>query len=240
MSGDGVADVISQALRLFERAMAGDALAGYARLVSRIGDMISALPPPPSSAPPPKVSELPKTPRGPRVWPIPGAVPVLSRPHPGPLSGRRQVPKLVNASGIPILRLKKPQSPYLSRIIRNKKEDFQKKVTQLIELQNHLEKVRLEDRWDLIVRDVCGRSEVDGDEENEPLWAFEVVLTMRDINRKLRKEKEARAQTAKKMYEIVVEERRLAEAEKLQRIREKKLARRLAKAEEAMQAASLG
>lgn len=49
----------------------------------------------------------------------PDAEPILSRPRCS-VAGQRQIPKLVNARGIPFLRIKKPQPQNLSRIIRYK------------------------------------------------------------------------------------------------------------------------
>lgn len=91
-----------------------------------------------------------------------------------------------------------------------------------------------------MVRDFCGRPASHKNGENEPRWASEVVEATKDLNRKIRMEKERRAQTAKEMYRIVVEERKLAEAERDQRRSEKKQAKRLARAEERVQTASSG
>lgn len=174
------------------------------------------------------------------MWPFPGATPVLSRPYPGPLSGRRHVPKLVYAQALPILRFKKPQSPYLSRVIRDKLNDWQKMMSRVQDFSIRLDEARQEDRWDDMVRDFCGRPASHKNGENEPRWASEVVEATKDLNRKIRMEKERRARTAKEMYRIVVEERNLAEAERDQRRSEKKQAKRLARAEERVQTASSG
>ncbi|KAI9698943.1 MAG: hypothetical protein M1836_003132 [Candelina mexicana] len=87
--------------------------------------------------------------------PYPGATPVLARPYPS-TSGRRHVPKLVNANGVPFLRFKKPQSPFLSRIIRDKI----KQRTRNFELMHALEDSRQaaadEDRWDELILEEYG------------------------------------------------------------------------------------
>lgn len=208
--------------------------------MSRIKNLISALPIPPSPVSTLEASTLPKPPRGPRVWPFPGAAKVLSRPNPGPLSGRRHVPKLVYANAIPILRFKKPQSPFLSRIIRDKAKKYQKWVLEAQELGVRLKEMRQEDLWDSIVQEVCGRNASVGNENDEPSWAAEVMRAIEGANRRLGEEKERRARMAERMYRILVEERRLAHEEKVQRGREKKQSRGLTKAEEAVETGSLG
>ena len=113
-------------------------------------------------------------------------------------------------------------------------------MIQIQVIKVRLEEARQEDRWDTIVQDVCGRNLSNGSEGDEPRWALEVVLAIEDLNRMLRKEQERRSRMTEKMYRIVVEEKKLAEAEKVQRRSEKKQARKLAKAEAAVQAAPLG
>ena len=103
-----------------------------------------------------------------------------------------------------------------------------------------LKEMKQEDGWDSIVRNVCGRNASVENENDEPSWAAEVKQALEGVNRKLEEEKGRRARMAKRMYRIVVEERRLAHEEKVQRWREKKQLRRLAKAEEAVETGSLG
>lgn len=91
-----------------------------------------------------------------------------------------------------------------------------------------------------MVRDFCGLSTSHENEEVEPRWVLEVVEAIEDLHRIIGKEKDRRAQTAKEMYRIVVEEQKLAQAERDQRRSEKKLTRRLARAQEPVQAVSLG
>ena len=218
-------EVFFQTLELLEKATTGDA-----RLVSRIENLISAL-----SAPSPDMSTMStirNAPHQPRVWPLPGANPVLSRPHPGPLSGRRHVPKLVYAGAVPILRFKKPQSPYLSRIISDKINDIQKLHQQVPGLGAQLELARQEDQWDRILGDFCGLDETTEIDGTEPSWSLEVERAIEDVNRKIREEKERRSETAKEMYRIVLEETKLAQEEKVQRLHEKKQAKRSAKSVE--------
>lgn len=118
-------------------------------------------------------------------------------------------------------------------------KDYQKVVSQVQELGVRLQEARQEDRWDNFVRDFCGRRNADRSEGNDPRWTLEVLQAIEELNRKLGIEKERRSQMAREMYRIVVIEKKLAEAEKIQRRREKKKAKRLAKSEEALQAASL-
>src|ERR1700709_1700282 len=70
----------------------------------------------------------PPRPEPPRLSPYPGAPKVLDiRPLPREkLTAKRRVPILTHASGVPFLRFKKPQSPFLSRVLRNKLEQKHK------------------------------------------------------------------------------------------------------------------
>lgn len=97
-----------------------------------------------------------------RVWPLPGAPRVIDI-RPLALekisSGRRHVPSLVLTSGgFPFLRFKKSQSPYLSRIIRDKVNQKQK----MLDNSNFLEETedlgKTEDTWENIVLSEIDRS----------------------------------------------------------------------------------
>jgi hypothetical protein len=68
-----------------------------------------------------------------------------------PESKKRYVPTLVGALGIPFLRFKKPQSRYLSRVIRDKIEQRQKRYDNLTQLDADIGWAMDEDVWDRTV-----------------------------------------------------------------------------------------
>ncbi|KAI9884381.1 MAG: hypothetical protein M1823_003835 [Watsoniomyces obsoletus] len=82
-----------------------------------------------------------------KLSPWPGATPVLARPYRN-ISGRRHIPRLASANGIPFLRIKKPQSPFLSLIIRTKLKKRQRRMDTLEELQGAKVEAELEDQWE--------------------------------------------------------------------------------------------
>jgi hypothetical protein len=62
------------------------------------------------------------------VFRHPDTEPILSRPRPV-VTGRRRIPALVSANGIPFLRIKKPQPQNLSRVLRQLHE-YKEKLTE--------------------------------------------------------------------------------------------------------------
>ncbi|KAL1988246.1 hypothetical protein VTN96DRAFT_221 [Rasamsonia emersonii] len=137
----------------------------------------------------------------------PNAEPILSRPRPV-VSGRRRVPVLVNARGIPFLRIKKPQPQNLSRVIRNKLE----RRWAWIERRDRLEIEKLfakdEDYWDSLVAD---------EEAESPSWADAVVESIQDVLSKISESDKKAKELAEKMWKIVLAEKELAEKEEAER-----------------------
>ena len=153
---------------------------------------------------------------------------VLSRPV-SVISGRRYIPKLVNANGIPFLRFKKPQSPCLSGIIRHKVKRRQKLFHCLHALKDSLVLARQEDQWDEVLFTRYGISEIGKGfkKASESSWVTAISDEMGEISRTLRDDHAKSCQIARKMFDIIQKEKALAQAEKVQRSREKKSARRL-------------
>jgi hypothetical protein len=77
----------------------------------------------------------------------PNAQPILSRPRPV-VNGRRRVPVLVNARGVPFLRIKKPQPKILSDVIRAKLDKRWSRIVLRDRLQAELLLAKDEDDWD--------------------------------------------------------------------------------------------
>lgn len=115
-------------------------------------------PPKPSSAPNPNTIPLLTRVSGPNE--PPRYEPTV---RPRPLSelggtGIRRVPVLELAAGIPYLRQTKPQTLIMNRIIRQKSDVLQEKVTEAMDLLEHpLEAAKWEDAWDTIVEKEAGQ-----------------------------------------------------------------------------------
>ncbi|KAL9604545.1 MAG: hypothetical protein Q9219_000510 [cf. Caloplaca sp. 3 TL-2023] len=88
-----------------------------------------------------------------RRWPFRNAKPVLNGLPSPPTGKRRRVPTLVNANHIPFLRFKKPQSPYLSYIIRTKNVEREKRIAKIQSLEEQLFVAEEEDEWDRILQE---------------------------------------------------------------------------------------
>jgi hypothetical protein len=76
------------------------------------------------------------------------------------LTGRRRVPILVNANWLPFLRFKKPQSPYLTRVLRDKLLQKQRRMNALVGVEDVAEIGEAEAAWERVVR-----KEVEGELE---------------------------------------------------------------------------
>lgn len=162
------------------------------------------------------------------VAPYPGATPTLSRPFLN-LSGRRQVPFLVDANQVPFLRLKKPQPLFLSRIIRDNVNARERRLTLEARLASELPIARDEDEWDQILYEHFELNDVDPEEKP---WEREVKQALAKNHKLHVKAIQKRTDISAKMYAIFEQEKALAEEEKL-RIRDEKhkarKARRLAR-----------
>jgi hypothetical protein len=176
---------------------------------------------------------------------------VLERPLPLEeiKGGKRRVPNLVSAQGIPFLRYSKPQPISLSRVIRQKQNWDQKKWTQQGNLKGDIVIAQWEDEWDKIVagqeaeeqgrgkgkvgspRDSDGGKEVGG---REASWKYEVVVAEGELYRQIKEGDWKNAEMGRKMWEIVVKERELAAQEK----REAKIQRRIERKAAAASAAA--
>ena len=155
--------------------------------------------------------------RPPKPWP--GATPVLERPY-LEISGRRHIPKLIWANGIPMLRFKKPQSTFLSRIITSKIKQKDRSITSFHKLEHFIDLAIMEDTWDEILRREFGAA-VTKLSEQDGSWAQELLYTKQERHEALTAATEKTQQLAERMHEIVLAEKQLAAEEKAQRRREK-------------------
>ena len=143
----------------------------------------------------------------PIVWPRPDTPLVLSRPFLS-ISGKRHIPKLVNTNGIPHLRFKRPQSPFLSRIIRNKIRQREKRFDRSHLLKAEIAMARAEDKWDSILKHICGI-----EDDNSGLWDKEPVSALQEVRAKIQASHLKNTALGRTMYNIVEMEKALAEIE---------------------------
>ncbi|KAL8653956.1 MAG: hypothetical protein Q9226_003626 [Calogaya cf. arnoldii] len=133
---------------------------------------------------------------------------------PPPLPGhRRRVPTMINANHIPFLRFKKPQSPFLSHMIRKKTEEREKRLTRTMKLEDLVPVAEDEDRWDYVVRRTNGISSKD----NGTTWASATYEALSHVKRVRRDNTLKRMDMARRMFDIMEGERKLAEQERLMR-----------------------
>lgn len=154
--------------------------------------------------------------RGPVVWPQPNTPSIFDRPFPH-VSGRRRVPRLVITNGFPFLRIKKPQSPHLGRIIRDDILLFRKRITLHQKLKDHTLWGLDEDAWDGILESKCG---IRRDEERVS-WSYLINEAAKEVSAKLTAHRQKRVDMARRMQDIVDKEQALADQERMQRRNEK-------------------
>ena len=144
----------------------------------------------------------------------PDATPILSRPRPV-VSGKRRIPVLVNARGIPFLRIKKPQPKFLSGIIRKKLQQRWKRIERRDALNYELLVARDEDLWDILTT------------RREPVTWFEAVdSSLKEVNRLIKESDYKNKELAEAMWKVVLAERKLAAEEESQRSSENGLTTR--------------
>ena len=137
------------------------------------------------------------------------------------ISGRRHVPTLVNANRVPFLRLKKPQSPFISRIIRDTVKTRDRRTRTGANLADQELIAKAEDLWDKILHDQCG---LEWDDGPGLIWTYEVQEALRENHRLRGAAIQKRVQIAAKMHSIVEQEKELASQEKRQQSQSKNLA----------------
>lgn len=189
-------------------------------------------------------------PQCPRVWRFPGAPKILdSRPLAlkDISSGRRHVPSLVLTScGFPFLRFKKTQSPYLSRVIRDRVLQKQRMLDQTALLEETEEIGKTEDSWEVTVLGEIDRSVKGGIAEggasewwtggwgkdlgdDERGWDTNTSEVRKKIDQNMRADHARMKIFGENLFKIREEEKRLwhlERADRLQKKREERLKRR--------------
>lgn len=155
-----------------------------------------------------------------RPAPYPGAPRVLDERPRLVVPGRRHIPKLVSATGIPFLRFKKPQSPFLGRVLRDKFHQRINNVSQMRAMNELHEVAVLEDIWDKVLHQMHGLPA--GPMAGEETWEQGIDYSRTAIWKKLKMQERKRVDTAQRMQKIVDEEKELARKERIQIKRESK------------------
>ena len=141
---------------------------------------------------------------------------VVDRPYES-LSGRRHVPKFVNANGLPMLRFKKPQSAFLSRVLNDKIERRIKLYDDLRSLEEEIHMARQEDEWDRLLSEECWVGNWDDElPGKEEFWADSVMYAIHDTRRRIEADKRRTSDLARRLYGVVEKEKALAALEKKQ------------------------
>ncbi|PYH99114.1 hypothetical protein BO71DRAFT_314788 [Aspergillus ellipticus CBS 707.79] len=131
----------------------------------------------------------------------PDAEPILSRPRPV-VEGKRRIPVLVNARGLPFLRIKKPQPKFLSAVLNTKLEKRWKRVERSKRLEVELLFAADEDKWDALT----GHKE-------DATWAEPVQTSLNQVFYKLNSDDRKTQELAEAMWKVVLAERKLAKEE---------------------------
>lgn len=131
----------------------------------------------------------------------PDAIPITSRPRPI-VSGKRQVPVLINARGVPFLRIKKPQPMNLSGALRSKLENRWRRIERRESLEAALVMAKAEDAWDELTHN------------KEPdTWSQVISDALMEVNDKIRESDLQNKKLARDMWNVVLAERKLAAEE---------------------------
>jgi len=156
---------------------------------------------------------------------------ILDRPRPlEQLSGRRHVPVLFNANHIPVLRIKKPQPPSLSRLIRQRVLQRQSRHDRRWRLSSEKELAKHEDEWDRLVADEVraiesqtlmqsGAGSSAMPKAREPTWTSAISTAVREVQHQIDGEREKNRAMAEKMQAIVDKEKELHEAERVDQLK---------------------
>ncbi|KAH8888406.1 hypothetical protein GQ53DRAFT_748838 [Thozetella sp. PMI_491] len=164
---------------------------------------------------------------------LPGTIPLLTKlpPLPGstvpryeptrrplPLSqikgGVRKVPHLGASGGVPFLRLGKPQSPRLSRIIRQKLMMHQKRINTQHRLADEMmTDAKLEDDWDGLMRRLGVRDGL----ADRTTFSEPVEKALQEVGELFQKDLDDRVARGEALWKLVLEERALAQKEAQER-----------------------
>ncbi|KAL3476342.1 hypothetical protein BJX99DRAFT_227931 [Aspergillus californicus] len=145
--------------------------------------------------------------------PHPDKIPILSRPRPV-VSGRRRVPHLANARGVPFLRINKPQPKFLSAIIKAKLDRRWKMILRKDKMELETLFANDEDQWDAMTT---------GEDTGETSsWSVAPRAVWQDTKNRISNVDHKNLAHAEALWNVVLAERKLAEEER-QRAGEKQM-----------------
>ncbi|KAL4787260.1 hypothetical protein BJX76DRAFT_31013 [Aspergillus varians] len=144
--------------------------------------------------------------------PHPEATSILSRPRPV-VNGQRHIPVLVNAGGVPFLRIKKPQPKSVSRVIRTKLKKRWSWIERFERLKIEILFGKDEDYWDSLTTGL-----------ERDTWAGEIKTALNDVSLQIHNNDIKNKALAESMWKVVLAERKLAEEEKLRAEQGKQIA----------------
>lgn len=149
---------------------------------------------------------------------------LFDRPLPlSELSGKRHVPRLVNANHIPILRVKKPQPEHLSGFLSHRIKQRQKRYDRKDRIIDELSVAEGEDEWDDIIDEIQEKENrhigqaMTADGDDDPSWCEALDAELFKVNRQLSGEKRKNKEMAEKMQAVVDRETALFEEERAER-----------------------
>lgn len=211
------------------------AAAGQARSLSYVADLIERAPakvklPQASQLTSVETSRSPASPSSTANASAPqGKHSILDRPRPlEQLSGKRHVPVLFNANQIPVLRVQKPQPESLTRFLRQRIEQRDKRHIRRWQLYSDRAIAELEDEWDGIVQanDLtpqigysvnAANDQVNPTVSKEPSWSKIVKDAIAEVQKGLSEEKRKNREMGEKMQGVVDRERGMFEKERAER-----------------------
>ena len=159
------------------------------------------------------------------------------------MTGLRRVPIITASGGFPFLRFKKPQSQFLSRVLRQKVQRKQKRADYLEKMQMHIEMGREEALWEEVVLDELysegGNLESHeirrrlGEDwgNNDGTWMKDTIHARNVMTENALAEQMRAKALGEKMLEIVEKETKLWREERGLRRHEKNVAKRARKQE---------
>ena len=145
-------------------------------------------------------------------------------------SGKRKVPMptIVATAGLPFLRFRKPQSPYLTRVLNDKVKASRKRGQMLLRLQEEEQNGKAEDKWDLLINTARCVPKFQTTEHrldtpsDQGSWAQAPWETSQDIQDTRDIAVTIDAMKADRMMKLMQEERNLRDAERIEDRRNKK------------------
>jgi hypothetical protein len=141
---------------------------------------------------------------------------VFPRPN---VEGIRKAPFFVSASQLPFVRWKKPQPPYVSRVIRDLQKQRQHRHDRRYALMDYfIPLAKNEDEWDERMLSLMKQQENDK-EKTDGTWLAPMLAQLDDVSESIMEMNKKSSELAKRMLDVVNQEKQLVETEKVERRR---------------------